>query len=297
MWVTLFLLVVITASGCWLWRGRLLKDRTWKLAWVVPCVAISVLVPVVLTDLGAQKLIQHLLAPAGLIWLGLALAAVLCWSRQQWWPATAWTAAFLGFTAVGNAWLGSALIIAIESTVPPPPEPLPVFDAVFVLGGGTELAPDGTPELYTAGDRLALAAKLFIAGKSRLLVCSGSSTSGEDRPRDLAAETASLWEGFGIPATAIRRIPGPRNTSEEIAAYAELIRKEGWKQVGLITSAWHLPRALRLCRRNSIVMVALPADHRCAMPPWTPLWAIPQARGFDRFELACKELVGMLMGR
>jgi len=297
MWLTLFLLVVITASACWLWRGRLLKDRTWKLAWVVPCVATTVLVPVVLTDLGAQKLIQHLLAPAGLVWLGLALAAVLGWTRRQWWSATAWTAAFLGYTVVGNAWLGSALIIAIESTVPPVPQPLPVFDAVFVLGGGTELAPDGTPELYAAGDRLALGAKLFLAGKSRLLVCSGSSIAGQDDARDLAAETKSLWQGLGIPATAIRMIPGPRTTSEEIAAYAELCRKEGWKQVGLITSAWHLPRALRLCQRNAIVMTALPADHRCTMPPWTPLWAIPQARGFERVELACKELAGMLAGR
>jgi uncharacterized SAM-binding protein YcdF (DUF218 family) len=203
------------------------------------------------------------------------------------------------FTLSGNPWLGDALIASLERRIPPVDlQGAQPFDAVCVLGGGTDTSDADGPSLGDGGDRLALAARLWHAGKARMLVVSGNSIAGMERERDLAEEAIQLLRGVGVDPRAIMRLPTRAvNTTQEIAGYAALAREHQWRRVGLASSAWHLPRALRLCRAVDLAVVPLGADRRGRFRGWSPYWLIPQEHGFKRVQQACWEYLGMLAGR
>lgn len=297
MWPVPALLLIVIGSCIWLWRGRLLKDRLWWSAWLVPVIAAAVLAFLVSEDVTTQKLLARLLMPAGMLWLFL-LAATLYFIRLGSWAAAGVVfAVTIFYSLAGNAWVGAWLIHKLEEQSPPFDwKELAELDAVCVLGAGTEIGPNG-PQLSSAGDRVFVAARLYLQHKTGKLVCSGSSIPGIDQERDLAAETATLWRALSIPERDIIQLPQPTITKQEIAAYQELINTNGWNRVGLVTSAWHMPRAMRLAKAAGLDLVPLPADYRGDMPPLTLYWLTPCSEGFSRVQTACWEMLGTAVGR
>ncbi len=282
-----------------LWSSRHVRTRAWWLGLAAAAAALAMLAVVVRSDIVASKMLALLVMPAGAAWLIMIVATVASWRRSPRALTIALAAATVLYALAGNVWLGAALMGGMERRIPPiDPATVPAFDAVFVLGGGTETTAEGLPEFGGAGDRLAVAAQLFHAGKAPRLVSSGSSIASLEEARDLAQETATLWRGLGVPADAIITLPPTAIiTSTEVASYRDVIASHGWRRVGLISSAWHLPRALRTCARLGLSMVPIGADRHGRIPGLAAYWLIPQERGFRDVQLACWEWLGMLMGR
>ncbi len=238
------------------------------------------------------------LMPAGLVWLGLlALARVLAGRGL-----TRFAAAALGlwvlFTMAGNAWLGGALARQLQRAyVSIDPFGQGSFDAVLVLGGGVDVSDEGVPMLTAAGDRVVLAARLYRAGRVKLLAASGPFTPlPGGRWTSNAAATATIWGQLGVPAEGIVLLEGPRSTTDEVLALKQAVARQGWHRVGLLTSAWHLRRATRLCARYGVEVTPLPAD--VFEPPRPQLrWVVPQQLGFWRVQMVFWETVGALAGR
>jgi uncharacterized SAM-binding protein YcdF (DUF218 family) len=109
--------------------------------------------------------------------------------------------------------------------------------------------------------------------------------------------TATVLTELGVPDEAIVRQQGhTRNTREEAAAAARLVRERGWKRVGVVTSAWHMRRALGLFRRAGVDAVPLAADHRGELR-WDGLYSIvPRDVGYYLVSKSCWELLGTLVG-
>ena len=170
------------------------------------------------------------------------------------------------------------------------------FDAICVLGGGSSATPGGDAQLGPAGDRLIVPARLFLSGKARHLVASGLSVTDIRGSRSLADDTAAVWLELGIPETAITRLSQPRTTSEEILAFQEVIAANSWKRVGVCSSAWHLRRVAQICRKEGVGMVPVPADFLSSPLPWSPIYAVPQARGFQNVQKALWEYLGGITG-
>ena len=245
-----------------------------------------------------EKLLTALIVPAGALWA--ATFALTWWlflheRRRQ---ATVTLVAWCAFTLAGNVWLGQAMIAWLEDGYEPAP-PDARFDAVMVLGGGSDITPWGTPQLGNAGDRLRVGAQLFTSGRTPLLVSSGSSIPEltQRDVRDLAAETAALWEQMGIPRIAIVQLPGPINTSEEIAELGVLVRDRGWRRVGLVSSGSHLRRAMRLAEASGLPATPIPADVRGQLQPASLVGLVPAGGGFHSVQVACKELAAGLVRR
>jgi uncharacterized SAM-binding protein YcdF (DUF218 family) len=205
---------------------------------------------------------------------------------------------FLGFGLAGNLQVGAFLMNRLESTIPSLPENAAPLDAIFVLGGGSQVDERGRPMLSVSGDRIIEAARLWHAGKVRCLVASGSSDDSRAGRRNLGAETREIWEALGIPNTATREIEEPCFiTRDEIQAYRRLKAREGWHRVGLLSSAWHLPRAMALARQAGLEAHPIPSDERGRIPR-VQLWhLVPQEEGFQKSQLACWEWLGRLVGR
>ena len=246
--------------------------------------------------LSFQKLLGLLAMPVGLVWLLLIVATVWCWRRQQRGPAILLTLVTLAYAILGNENTGRALMASLEQRIPPTnPATVAPFDAVLVLGGGTSTDPLGQASCGLAGDRVILAARLWHAGKAKVLVASGTAMGAG---RDLGEDTRALWLGLGIPASAIMTVSTPCFiTTHEINAYQKLINEQGWKRLGLISSAWHLPRALALAERQHLKLVPVGTDWRGETHAFQMHELIPQGLGFLNCQLACWEYLGRWVGR
>ncbi len=246
-----------------------------------------------------EKTAGFLLVPAGLVWLGLLGATLWRWRRGGLRAAFGLGVLTLGYTLAGNVHVGHALMRSLEQQVPgletPLHEPL---DAVCVFGGGTELDGFGRPQLACSGDRLVAAARLYHAGLARVLVASGVSADNPSGPRDLGAESRGIWRGLGVPDSAIHVLETPcRNTREEVAAFRELQLKMGWNRLGLLSSAWHLPRILRLARKHGLEGTACGSDWRGRKHVFQLPDIVPQGAGFWRVNVAAWEYWGRVAGR
>ena len=270
--------------------------RARRASLVVAALALGGVGALLVGSFEAQKILGRLVMPAGLLaqllLFGLALDVL---DRRA--LRAAVSALGLGLL-VGSASLamGTALIGELEAEVPD--DPGGSFDAVFVLGGGTAQAPDGSPELGAAGDRVRLGAALFHRGRTPVLIASGR-THDALGERNLAAETRDLWTEMGIPASAVRTLPEPVNTRTEVAAYAALSQAEGWTRIGLVSSAAHLPRVAAQAERVGLEgAVLLAADHRrgAGRRP-SALWWIPSGGGLRLTDAWAWERLGRWLGR
>lgn len=210
-----------------------------------------------------QKVVALLIMPLGLVWCSLGAGALVARFKAFHVAALSLGTAFVLLGVAANPWLGRSLLASLEApytdSQPLREEP---FDAVFVMGGGTSLDGQGNPILGPSGDRVMLGARLWHAGVARHLVPSGSSIAGIGKARDVGTETEIIWMSLDLPDEAVTPLPEPRNSSEEVAAYAALARERGWTRVGLVTSAWHMRRAMRLAATNDLDATPLPADFR-----------------------------------
>jgi len=256
--------------------------------------ALTVLLVVLSSD--TEKTIGTLAMPAGLLWLvGLGVAAIQFARRDR---AAAVTTAglWLIYSMIGSAALGGALVHRLEHSVPAVDPFSSTYDAVIVLGGGT--ASRGEYDyLALSGDRVALGARLWHTGRTGTLVTTGSTNPKHPFQHNSATVTAKIWGELGIPAENIITLAEPTNTREELEAIAQLIEQHRWTHVGLVTSARHLPRALKNAERWNVDVVPLAADFRGASSLRGLGAFIPTGNGFHLVHTAVWEWLGRVSGR
>ena len=246
-----------------------------------------------------QKTLANLVMPVGLIWLLILAAALLCWRRRQRGAAAFILGIAILYSVAGTPYVGNALMASLERTTRPVQvESLQPFDAVFVLGGGGAQDEDGKPELGGAGDRIFLAARLWHAGKARLLVASGMARDGVGGIEDDGQETRAMWRAVGVPDRAILAVAEPCwVTRDEIRAYVRLQAVYGWRRMGLVSSASHLPRAMALAEKAGLAVIPLGADRVGRSHAFQLQYLVPQVQGFETTQRACWEYLGRWLGR
>jgi uncharacterized SAM-binding protein YcdF (DUF218 family) len=252
-----------------------------------------------MTLFALEKTLALLVMPVGLIWLLVLALALFCLRRRQWAAGILGLGLAVLYACAGNAYLADLLIQDLERRVPLVDlDRLEPFDAVFVMGAGTEQDAAGRPQLSSAGDRVFLGARLWYLGKARLLVTSGVADNGVSGFRDGGQETRALWRAVGIPDSAILPVADRCwNSREEIKAYAGLQARHGWKRMGLVSSASHLPRAMALAEKAGLAVTPLGADRLGRYHPFRIQDMVPQADGFATLQRACWEYLGRWLGR
>jgi uncharacterized SAM-binding protein YcdF (DUF218 family) len=245
-------------------------------------VIIALLAAVAIVDGQAivEKIIQRLVTPVGLLWIGLAiqfrLSVVGRRAGSAIWAAVLWVT----LTVCGNGLIVERLVGLEEQPFlnrdPLRGEP---FDVLIVLGGGASMAANGRPQVNTAGDRIVLAAELHQAGLARRIVCTGQRIQAlHHAAPDPSEQAVTILTALGVPPEVLEQ-SGGANTAEEFAHLAQTI-KPG-QHVGLVTSAWHMPRALRLARKNGLEVEPVPADFQGAPA------GVPGHLGFGGTVFAC----------
>ncbi len=254
----------------------------------------------------AEKIATALFMPSGILWLFLTalMIQVWPWRRPEYRSSAGYPAllCFLTYTLGGSGYVSEALAVALERPyLQINPLEQPPMDLVIVLGGGGGPGANGRLQGNGSGDRLILAAQLYHQHPATKFICTGQRIASMDATGVDPAETSrDILVRLGVPDASIELLGG-QNTSEEMKALGERFRN-GSARVGLLTSAWHLPRAMRLAERNGLKPVPLPADFRTS-PAESPTVAkrieacIPNGGAFSGTWSFAKEYLGMLIGR
>lgn len=173
---------------------------------------------------------------------------------------------------------------------------LPATDAIVVLGGGRRpgLGTGYGPDLGEGADRVRHAARLFHAGKAEWIVASGGCALCVDEIYPEARAMRDLLVDLGVPAERVLLEQESRNTRGNALGTAELLRARGFGKVLLVTSAFHMRRALAAFRAVGVEAILAPTDFRmiAANKPGLLVW-LPDAEALSASMLAIKEYLGL----
>ncbi len=253
--------------------------------------------------IAAEKIATTAVMPVGLLWLLLLFFSAYFVALRQRLAATVLLFAWTALSVMGNGYVANQLAVSLESEwLSQDPMKLQPFDKIIVLGGGASSGGNGRLQGNGSGDRLILAAQLYHGGIARNLICTGRRIESMDSSgSDPADSSADILTKLGIPAERIEKLGG-RNTSEEMSELSKRLTEEQIR-VGVLTSAWHLPRVLRLARRHGLEFEGIAADFRSSMSrlPPTPGQMVesmvPNAVAIATTTALLKEYIGMLAGR
>ena len=223
------------------------------------------------------KFLAQLASPMGVLVAGLVASAVLALLRLRRLGRLVAALAIvqllvLSFSKVSDALLGRLEDMARSEAAAAPPC---CYDAIVVLGGGVgpampPLRPD--PELFESSDRVWHAARLFHRGLAPRIIVSGGSyavQTGQAPPSQTEAMAMRQFLlALGVPDDRIVMEERSLNTIENMHETGALV---GTAPIALVTSAYHMPRALRLARRAGLNAAAFPTDWQ-VIPGASPWW-------------------------
>lgn len=240
-----------------------------------------------------------ILPPANLFLL--ILIGLLLWRR---WPRVGRAVAGAGLVVLvfvsSNA--GAHFFVApLEAMTTPltAPEASGAQAIVVLASGRLQDAPEygglDIPD-YIALGRLRYAAHLQRRTRLPVLVTGGNGSSGRhpalaDRAYAKAdAMAAALREDFGVPVKWVE--PRSRDTGENAAFSAALLRADGVQRILLVTDAMHMPRSCAAFARAGLDVVPAPTMFFGEQSRGLGAW-VPSPEGMRRSRYALYELIGI----
>lgn len=241
-----------------------------------------------------KKLIGALIGP--LVLSFFLLASAVCLRKLGRWRASLWAASIACVIAyVATApFFGALLLGALERQYPPmaASDP-PAVDYIVVLGSD-----------YSPGNGVPITGALDADGLSRIvegirlsktmstarLIVSGGAPQGRGRS---AHGYAQLARDLGVPQSSLIVLDKPLDTASEAPAVADLLKTTRFV---LVTSAYHMPRAMRLMRAAGAQPLAAPTGHRAdayGSFRWRSL--LPSSGGLRMTEQALHEYLGLAL--
>jgi uncharacterized SAM-binding protein YcdF (DUF218 family) len=241
-----------------------------------------------------SSVIVHKLLSFPLLPLG---AALMCLAAALRWRGRTLVAAALAILIVfSNPMVGSALLESLESRYPRMPvERAPNADAVFPLGGMLD-APGGPGEparLDEEGERFERALQLYLAGRAPILLLSAARNADPRLPGEGEVLRAMAIARGAPPAAILVTRPVP-DTAAEAEALREIAVARHWRRVLLVTSAFHMPRAMRALRRCPVELIPVPVAFAAQSRPLGIERFLPDSKALTRSERALREYWGML---
>lgn len=242
-----------------------------------------------------SKLVWFVVQPSSLIALLLAGGLVLAIWRRRWGLRLVALGA-LGYLVAGFSPLGHWLMMPLEDRFPRPDLSEPV-DGIIVLGGSVDTLVSkgrGVTALNEAAERLTAGAALAKRFPDARLVFSGGSGEILYDGMTEAAGAKRLFARLGIAPERLTLEDRSRNTAENAAFTRDLVQPQPGARWLLVTSAFHMPRAVGCFRAVGFEVTPWAVDYRTS--GGDDIWRFfPRAsEGLRRVDLAAKEWAGLL---
>src|SRR5215472_9404814 len=246
-----------------------------------------------------SKTVGVLLLPTTfLIVLGLA-GALLAMTRFALIGRRLMIAAIVLLALAAFSPLGNILLYPLESRFPAwdaarsgPP------DGIVVLGGPIDVdlsVAHDTPVITTAADRLIAAAELGRKYPNARIVFSGGSPNLIDNDAREADYAALIFESLGVDRSRLIMDRRSRNTYENALFSKQLAAAKAGERWLLVTSAFHMPRAIGLFRKAGFAVEPYPVDWRVGRSAADILSPAEYAGdGLRRTDTAVREWLGLV---
>jgi len=245
----------------------------------------------------AAKVLWFLAQPSTLIIAAIVLGAILC--------ATSWLrlgrrtlmVAVPVLVIGGLTPLGDLLIAPLENRFPRADLSGGDIAGIIVLGGAEDTRAGASREtagLNEAAERftetVVLARRLPNA---RVVFTGGTGAMFVEEPPE--SETAArLFEALGIAKDRITLESQSRDTFENALFTTRMIKPSAGQRWLLVTSAWHMPRAIGCFRRVGFPVEPWPVDFRTS-PRFQPLrFHTALTEGWRRIDFITREYAGLV---
>lgn len=253
-----------------------------------------------------SKLLPLFIYPLGLTCILLLIGLFLSGRKSRFTFIPILLSLILLLTAA-NPRIANYLLQSLEQQYPPLSE-LPTADAIVVLGGATRPAapPRILPDLNEHGDRIFYAAKLYKEAKAPLIILSGGRIEWFGQEKSEAQDMAEILQLMGIPAEAMIQEGNSLNTYQNAIYTQKILEENNINRILLVTSAFHMPRAMGIFRRLGINPIAAPTDffvseQELAAVNYSTeskiLSFLPEPNSLAHTTLVIKEYIGTLVYR
>lgn len=204
----------------------------------------------------------------------------------------------LGFSPIGHM-----LLLPLEERFPP--SPMPAEIAGIVMLGGFE-DPDvsrarGALMLNESAERLTETVLLARQRPEAKVVFTGGAADILLPGQSAAPAVASFLEGAGIASERIVLEGDSRNTYDNAIFLRDVLAPRPGDRWLLVTSAWHMPRAVGAFRQAGLEVVPWPADYRTRGAEDLGRPFDTMTEGLRRTDMAVREWIGLvaywLLGR
>jgi uncharacterized SAM-binding protein YcdF (DUF218 family) len=246
-----------------------------------------------------SKIIWFILQPSSLLLLGVCIGIWLVrWGRIE--AGLRWlTGSMIALGIVGVTALSDIITSPLQNRFPRPDLAALQIDGIIVLGGAEDTRP-GLRELMSlneAGERVTEAVALARRFPTAKLVWSGGSGNLLTERISAAERALALFEAFGIARDRIVLEDASRTTDENARLTRDSVKPKPGQRWLLVTSAWHMPRAVGCFRQAGFEVVAWPVDYRTPEDVnWLQVFgSVPD--GLRRFDTMTREYVGLLAYR
>jgi uncharacterized SAM-binding protein YcdF (DUF218 family) len=245
-----------------------------------------------------SKILWFFASPLHLLLLGLILGLIYAPRKKFGRPLA--LASTIALALVALSPISALLLRPLEDRFPRQPQAMEPPKGIIVLGGAVDeriANTRGQTSLNDAAERMTEAVALSrLYPQAKLVFSGGTSALVHTEVRE-AQVARKLWSELGVPEDHMIFEDESRNTWEN-AEYTQMLVHPGHDERWLlITSAFHMPRAMGIFRALGMNPVAYPVDFRTygtwedLRPPGDSTLAI---RNFD---IALREWLGLVAYR
>jgi uncharacterized SAM-binding protein YcdF (DUF218 family) len=246
-------------------------------------------------------LFVRFLQPYPLLFVAILVALATLWRRrvESRKVLTLLTLPVVMLTAVNLPVVADLAIVSLERSDAPRHDRPDDIEAIVVLCGYVRPPGDLFPEAELGTDtlyRCIHAAQLYHQGKPCLVVVSGGRPDGTSGP-SMAATMKKFLLTQAIPERDIVMEDRALSGYENAVHCAKLLSERRIRNVLLVTSAIHMPRAAACFRAQGVCFTPAPCDY--LTPQYrlsaSSLW--PNAGAGMKFQIAAREWLGLLWYR
>lgn len=209
------------------------------------------------------------------------------------------TAAAAGFLIAGFSPLSDALYLPLENRFSRPELNAPP-DGIVVLGGALDIetgAVRGTVEMNESAERMFEAIALARRFPEARIVFSGGTNKIFATGTSEAVMARDLFAAVGLDPARLTFEGEARNTAQNAVLTKALVAPLPGQRWLLVTSAFHMPRAIGCFRKVGWDMDPWPVDYRTAGPADLVRFHNSPADGLKRTEKVMREWIGLVAYR
>ncbi len=247
-----------------------------------------------------SKILWFCLQPSSLIGLTLLLGLVALARNRVRLGRWLLTGGTLALAIGGLAPVGDLLIAPLENRFQHADPGSGPVHGIIVLGGAEDPRLSRSRDVMSlneAAERMTETVALSRRFPEARIVFSGGSDALITTKPPEAETAAKLLEALGVAASRMTLEAKSRNTHENAVFTRDLIQQKPGERWLLVTTAWHMPRAMGCFRQAGVRVEPWPVDYRTPQAfEWFRLYSsLPE--GLRRLDFVMKEYVGLVAYR